>query len=75
MSYNHPDVIHTLWDELADFDASRSDEALTHLMNGLCALAEVRNIVWLGAGRGQLSAHRAAFECRGTGTDGKAGTG
>lgn len=45
------DSIHDLWDELADFDASRSDEALTHLMNGLCALAKARNITWMGAVR------------------------
>jgi DNA-binding CsgD family transcriptional regulator len=45
------DFAHGLWDELADFDASRSDEALTHLMNGLCALAEARNITWMGAVR------------------------
>jgi DNA-binding CsgD family transcriptional regulator len=51
MSYNHPDVIHTLWDELADFDASRSDEALSHLMNGLCVLANAWNITWMGAVR------------------------
>jgi hypothetical protein len=51
MSYNHSDVIHTLWDELADFDASRSDEALIHLMNSLCALAEAQNITWMGSVR------------------------
>jgi DNA-binding CsgD family transcriptional regulator len=43
--------IHDLWDELADFDASRSDEALTHLMGGLCALVEARNVTWMGAVR------------------------
>jgi DNA-binding CsgD family transcriptional regulator len=43
--------IHDLWDELADFDASRSDEALAHLMGGLCSLAGARNVTWMGAVR------------------------
>lgn len=43
--------IHNLWDELADFGAARSDEALTHLMNNLCTLADACNISWLGAVR------------------------
>ncbi len=51
MIESNMDSIHTLWDELADFGADRSDEALTHLMNGLCALAEARNISWMGAVR------------------------
>jgi len=45
------DFIHTLWDELADFDAARSDEALTHLMGRLCTLAGAWNITWMGAVR------------------------
>jgi hypothetical protein len=45
------DFVHTLWDELADFDAARSDEALTHLMGGLCTLAGAWNIAWVGAVR------------------------
>ena len=44
-------VIHNLWDELADFDASRSDEALSRLMGDLCALAGACNITWMGAVR------------------------
>jgi len=43
--------IHTLWDELADFDAARSDEALTHLMGELCKLAGAWNVTWMGAVR------------------------
>lgn len=43
--------VHGLWDELADFDAGRSDEALAHLMGGLCALARAWNISWIGAVR------------------------
>ncbi|OGS92109.1 MAG: helix-turn-helix transcriptional regulator [Gallionellales bacterium GWA2_60_18] len=43
--------IHALWDGLADFDAARPDEALTHLMEGLCALAGAWNITWMGTAR------------------------
>ncbi|TAN70187.1 MAG: LuxR family transcriptional regulator [Methylobacter sp.] len=43
--------IHTLWDELADFDAGHSEEALTYLMAGLCELARAWNITWIGAVR------------------------
>lgn len=51
MERNSNDFIHTLWDELADFDAARSDEALTHLMGRLCKLAGAWNITWMGAVR------------------------
>ncbi len=44
-------AIHDLWDELADFDVGRSEEALTHLMGGLCALTGAWNITWIGAVR------------------------
>ena len=40
---------HTLWDDLADFEASRSDEAMHCLMEGLCGLVEAQNAVWIGA--------------------------
>lgn len=42
---------HTLWDSLADFDASRPDEALHHLMTGLCELVGAHNATWIGAVR------------------------
>lgn len=45
------EFIHELWDELADFDASRSDEALIHLMEKLCALAGAWNVSWMGTVR------------------------
>jgi DNA-binding CsgD family transcriptional regulator len=45
------DFIHTLWDELADFDAAHSDEALEHLMGRLCTLAGAWNALWMGAVR------------------------
>lgn len=51
MRKDHQDFIHTLWDELADFDAARSDEALSHLMAGLCTLAGAWNAVWTGTMR------------------------
>ncbi|TAK64177.1 MAG: LuxR family transcriptional regulator [Methylobacter sp.] len=51
MSCNRSDDIHNLWDELADFDVGRSEEALTHLMSGLCVLTGARNITWIGAVR------------------------
>lgn len=43
--------IHTLWDELADFDAARADEAMDHLMDGLCRLVDAQNANWFGAVR------------------------
>ncbi len=51
MQKDQQDTIHTLWDELADFDAARSDEALTHLMEELCSLTGAWNISWVGAVR------------------------
>lgn len=41
----------TLWDELADFDAAHSDEALAFLMEKLCILAGAWNILWMGTVR------------------------
>jgi DNA-binding CsgD family transcriptional regulator len=43
--------IHTLWDELADMDATRSDAVADHLMTGLCELVEAQNAVWVGSVR------------------------
>jgi len=43
--------IHVLWDELADFDAARLDDALNHLMTGLCQLVDAQNANWIGAVR------------------------
>lgn len=48
---DNSEFIHRLWDELADFDAAHSDEALAHLMTGLCTLAGAYNILWMGAVR------------------------
>jgi DNA-binding CsgD family transcriptional regulator len=41
--------IHTVWDELADFDAARPDETLRHLLSALCDLVDAQNASWLGA--------------------------
>ncbi|HZW24445.1 MAG TPA: helix-turn-helix transcriptional regulator [Gallionella sp.] len=45
------EFIHRLWDELADFDAARSDEALDHLLSALCHLVDAQNANWIGAVR------------------------
>lgn len=45
------DRIHTLWDELANFDAARGDAALDHLMKSLCQLVDAQNACWVGAVR------------------------
>lgn len=45
------DVIHRLWDELADFDASQTEAALRHLQDALCRLAGPWNVRWTGAVR------------------------
>ena len=45
------DRIHTLWDELADFDASQAEAARNHLLSGICALIDAQNASWIGAVR------------------------
>lgn len=47
----HIDRIHDLWDELADFDAARVDDALNHLLSSLCELVDAQNANWFGAVR------------------------
>ena len=47
----HSDLIHALWDELADFDAARGDDAIGHLMSSLCELVQAQNVSWVGAVR------------------------
>ncbi len=58
MSNNRSNFIHGLWDELADFGADRSDQALVHLMEGLCALTGTWNITWMETVRLDTSAAR-----------------
>lgn len=48
-----PDVssraqVHSLWDDLADFDAARVDQAADFLMRALCDLIGADNAMWLG---------------------------
>lgn len=43
--------IHALWDELADFDAARVEEARHHLMARICALIGAQTAAWVGAVR------------------------
>lgn len=43
--------IHALWDELADFPASRTDAALVHLMQKLSVWLRADDVVWIGAAR------------------------
>lgn len=42
-----PDI-QNLWDELADFNAAQSAEALTHLMGRLAAMIGADNAFWVG---------------------------
>lgn len=49
------DFVHVLWDELSDFDAARSDEALDYLMGKLCTLVGAWNVIWVGAVRMSVS--------------------
>ena len=43
--------IQNLWDELADFNAAQSAEALTHLMGRLAAMISADNAIWVGGVR------------------------
>ncbi|MCB1559998.1 MAG: hypothetical protein KDI75_02675 [Xanthomonadales bacterium] len=49
--------IYALWDELTAFDASRTEEALLHLLAGLCEIAGADNAYWLGAVRMSEGVH------------------
>lgn len=49
MEKDPQNFIHTLWDELADFDAAHTDEAMRYLMSGLCTLVGAFNVSWTGA--------------------------
>ncbi len=43
------DAIHSLWDDLADFDVVDSDRAASHLMDVLCRIVGASNATWGGA--------------------------
>lgn len=51
MSPETQEKIHRIWDELSDFEASQSDQAVTRLMESLCNLANAWNATWGGAVR------------------------
>ncbi|EIP97349.1 response regulator containing a CheY-like receiver domain and an HTH DNA-binding domain [Opitutaceae bacterium TAV1] len=53
MSLTDPqrEAVHTLWDELADFPASGTDDALLHLMGKLSGWLDAGDVVWVGAAR------------------------
>lgn len=44
-------VIHALWDELADYDAVRVEDARNHLFSRICGLIDAQNATWIGAVR------------------------
>ncbi len=48
---NRLDQICGLWEELADFDASRLEEALFHLMKTVCSWIQADNAMWIGGVR------------------------
>ncbi len=48
MTKDQRDAIHRLWDTLADFPVSQTEQALTHLMKGICELIDAGNAYWLG---------------------------
>ncbi|MDQ3171399.1 MAG: LuxR C-terminal-related transcriptional regulator [Acidobacteriota bacterium] len=43
--------IHTLWDELAAFEAGDSDAALLHLLKAVAEMVDAQNAYWVGAVR------------------------
>jgi DNA-binding CsgD family transcriptional regulator len=43
--------IHTLWDDMAGFEAAQQDLALKHLLRELCALVNAQNASWVCAVR------------------------
>lgn len=40
------DDIYALWDELAHFPASQSDDSLNHMLSRLCTIFEAQNALW-----------------------------
>lgn len=51
LTHDQMERAHQLWDELADFSAARSDDALRHLMRVMTGWLEARDLVWIGAAR------------------------
>ncbi len=48
MKENQQEAIHCLWDSLADFPVSETDQALSHLMEGIARMIGAGNAYWLG---------------------------
>lgn len=48
MTETQREAIHLLWDKLADFPVSETDQALTHLMEGIARMIGAGNAYWLG---------------------------
>lgn len=48
MTEDQRDAIHHLWDSLSDFPVSQTDQALAHLMKGICEMIDAGNAYWLG---------------------------
>jgi DNA-binding CsgD family transcriptional regulator len=48
MTQAQQEAIHCLWDELADFPVAETDQALSHLMEGVARLIGAGNAYWLG---------------------------
>lgn len=51
MNTEQQELIHILWDELADKDIVQIDGAVDHLMSRLCELADAQNAIWMGSVR------------------------
>ncbi len=43
------EAVHRLWDKVADFSVSQTDEALVCLMEGVCGLIDAGEANWFGA--------------------------
>lgn len=55
MNQKTREIIHALWDELADIDAGKPDVAVDHLMTVMCRLVNAQNASWFGALRVKVS--------------------
>ncbi|MDH4983450.1 helix-turn-helix transcriptional regulator [Hyphomicrobium sp. D-2] len=49
MDVQAQEEVHRIWDEISDFDTSRSEEAARHLLTRLCDLGGAWNATWAGA--------------------------
>lgn len=49
MKQEQREAVYALWDELSEFEASRSEQAVRHLMQSLCRITGAVNANWTGA--------------------------